>query len=74
MEKKFKEIVAKYCTVKPEEMNSETRFRENLGLNSLDFMSMLGELEDTFDVELDEEDVQKIWTIGQALELLEKEC
>ena len=74
MEKKFKEIVAKYCEVKPEDMNRETRFRENLGLSSLDFMSLLGELEDTFDVELEEKDALHIWTIGQALELLEKGC
>ncbi len=30
------------------------RFREDLGFTSLDFMSFLGELEDTFDIELEE--------------------
>lgn len=74
MEKKFKDIVAKYCEVKTEDMNSGTRFREDLGLSSLDFMSLLGELEDTFDVELEEDDALNIWTIGQALEVLEREC
>ncbi len=35
-------------------MTGEMRFREDLGFTSPDFMSFLGELEDTFDIELDE--------------------
>lgn len=71
-EMEFKKIVAQYSEVKPEEMNNDMRFREDLGFSSLDFMSFLGELEDTFDVELEEEDALQVLTIGQALELLEK--
>lgn len=70
-EMQFKTIVAQYCEVKPEEMTNDMRFREDLGLSSLDFMSFLGELEDTFDVEMEEEDVIQIHTIAEALELLE---
>ena len=69
-EARFKEIVAQYCEVSPEEMTGEMKFREDLGFSSLDFMSFLGELEDTFDVELDEESVLKVFTIGEALDLL----
>ena len=58
----FKNIVAQYSKVKPEEMTGEMRFREDLGFTSLDFMSFLGELEDTFDIELDENEVTKITT------------
>ena len=71
-EMEFKTIVAQYCEVNPEEMSDDMRFREDLGFSSLDFMSFLGELEDTFDVELEEEDALKVLTIGEALELLEK--
>lgn len=71
-EMQFKTIVAQYCEVKPEEMTDDMRFREDLGFSSLDFMSFLGELEDTFDVELEEEDALQVLTIGQALELLER--
>lgn len=71
-EMQFKKIVAQYCKVKPEDMGNDMRFREDLGFSSLDFMSFLGELEDTFDVELEEEDALKILTVGEALELLEK--
>ena len=71
-EMQFKTIVAQYCEVKPDEMNNDMRFREDLGFSSLDFMSFLGELEDTFDIELEEEDALKVLTVGEALELLER--
>ena len=70
-EMQFKTIIAQYCEVKPEEMTDDMRFREDLGFSSLDFMSFLGELEDTFDVELEEENALQVFTIGEALELLE---
>ncbi|MFG6329213.1 MAG: acyl carrier protein [Lachnospiraceae bacterium] len=71
-EMQFKTIVAQYCKVKPEDMGNDMRFREDLGFSSLDFMSFLGELEDTFDIELEEEDALKVLTVGEALELLER--
>lgn len=71
-EMQFKTIVAQYCKVKPEEMTNEMKFREDLGFSSLDFMAFLGELEDTFDIELEEEDALKVFTVGEALELLER--
>jgi acyl carrier protein len=71
-EKQFKEVVAQYSEVSAEDMTNEMRFREDLGFSSLDFMSMLGELEDTFDIELDEDDALHIVTVGEALELLER--
>ena len=70
-EMQFKTIIAQYCEVKPEEMTNDMRFREDLGFSSLDFMSFLGELEDTFDIELEEENALQVFTVGEALELLE---
>jgi len=63
-EMEFKNIVAQYSKVASEEMNNEMRFREDLGFSSLDFMSFLGEL--------DESEVLKITTLGEALNLLEE--
>ena len=71
-EMQFKTIIAQYCDVKPEEMTNDMRFREDLGFSSLDFMSFLGELEDTFDIELEGEEALQVRTIAEALDLLEK--
>ena len=68
----FKNIVAQYTEIAAEDMTDEMRFREDLGFSSLDFMSFLGELEDTFDVELEQEDALEVRTLGEALEMLER--
>lgn len=44
---------------------------EDLGFTSFDFMSMLGELEDQFDIEVDEQKAANIRTIQEAVEYLE---
>ena len=69
-EKKFKEFLAQYCNLSPQEMTDEMRFCEDLGLSSFDFMSLLGDLEDAFDVELTPDNIGNIYTIGQALALI----
>ena len=74
-EMEFKNIVAQYSKVKPEEMTGDMRFREDLGFTSLDFMSFLGELEDTFDIELDENEELPVYenfvwaSLGQIKEM-----
>lgn len=70
-EMQFKKIIAQYCDAAPEDMTDDMRFREDLGFSSLDFMSFLGEVEDTFDIELEEEDALHVFTIAEALALLE---
>ncbi len=67
----FLEIVSNYCDKTVGELTEDMRFREDLGFNSLGFMTFLGDLEDTFDIELDEEQALNITTIGEALELLD---
>ena len=67
----FLEIVSNYCDKTVGELTEDMRFREDLGFNSLGFMTFLGDLEDTFDIELDEEQALNISTIGEALELLD---
>ena len=45
---------------------------EDLGFTSFDFMSMLGELEDAFDVEIDQQEVSDIRTVQEAVEYLNR--
>ena len=45
---------------------------EDLGFTSFDFMSMLGELEDEFDVEIDQQEVSDIRTVQEAVDYLQK--
>ena len=65
------EIITNYVEVKKEDIKPESRFMEDLGFSSIDFMSMLGEVEDTFDVEIEEEKAAGIRTVQEAVEYLE---
>lgn len=64
---RFIHILEQYCDVPETGLTDDLRFREDLGFSSLDFMAFLGDLEDTFDVELDEERIQKMTTVGEAM-------
>ena len=66
------EIIMNYVEVKREDIKPESRFMEDLGFSSFDFMSMLGEVEDTFDVEIEQEEAAGIRTVQEAVDYLEK--
>ena len=65
------EIICNYVEVEAENITEESRFMEDLGFTSFDFMSMLGELEDEFDVEIDQQEVANVRTVGEAVVYLE---
>lgn len=67
----FLNIVAEYCNTPADEITNDMRFIEDLGFSSLDFMTFLGELEDTFDVEVDEDEIVDIHTIEDAIKYLD---
>lgn len=72
MFEKLVEIICNYVEVEPETVTPESRFMEDLGFTSFDFMSMLGELEDEFDVEINQQEVTNVRTVGEAVAYLEK--
>jgi len=69
---KLAELIVNYVEVKKEDIKPESRFIEDLGFTSFDFMSMLGEIEDTLDVEIDQEEAANIRTVQEAVDYLEK--
>ena len=68
--KEFLGLVAQYCELPENDIKPEMRFREDLGFNSLNFMAFLGDIEDTFDVELDEQKALTLTTVELALNYL----
>lgn len=69
---KLAELITNYVEVKKEDIKPESRFMEDLGFSSFDFMSMLGEVEDELDVEVNPEEAANIRTVQEAVEYLEK--
>lgn len=68
---KLTDIIVNYVEVKKEDIKPESRFMEDLGFTSFDFMSMLGEIEDELDVEIDAEKAADIRTVQEAADYLE---
>lgn len=69
---KIRQLIVNYVDVDPDIITEDSRFIEDLGFNSYMFMSMLGEIEDEFDVTVDEQEVLKLHTIGDAIAYIQK--
>ena len=65
-------IICNYVEAEPENIRPESRFMEDLGFTSFDFMSMLGEIEDEFDIEVEQTEAVNIRTVQEAVDYLEK--
>ncbi len=74
MEQKFKEIAERYCTLKADEITNDMNLRNDLGLSSLDLMTLLGDIEDELDIEFefgeDESKLAGIVTVEDAINLM----
>lgn len=66
------EIITNYVEVKKEDIKPESRFIEDLGFTSFDFMSMLGEIEDAMDIEIEQQEAADIRTVQEAVDYLSK--
>ena len=69
---KLADIITNYVEVDRADIKPESRFMEDLGFTSFDFMSMLGEIEDELDVEVVQEEATDIRTVQEAVDYLEK--
>lgn len=72
MFEKLVDIIVNYVEVNKEDIKPGSRFMEDLGFTSFDFMSMLGEVEDELEVEIEQEEAANIRTVQEAVEYLEK--
>ena len=65
-------VIAEQMGVDKEKINPETSFVNDLGADSLDTVELVMGLEDEFAVTIPDEDAEKIQTVGQAIQYIEK--
>ncbi len=69
---KIKDIVVTQFNVEANTITLETSFRDDLNADSLDLVELIMALEDEFDLEIEDEDLDSIKTINDALEYLKE--
>ena len=68
---KIKEILAEQLDANAEEMTMETRIDEDLGADSLEVVALLMSIEDEFEVEIPDEEIENLKTIGDVVEYIQ---
>ena len=69
---KIKDIIVDKLGIDEEKVTREASFKDDLGADSLDIAELVMELEDEFDMEIPDEEAEKINTVGDALDFIDK--
>jgi acyl carrier protein len=67
----FKKCAVEVLQVDPEAVTMEARFGDDLDADSLDLVELVMALEEAFDIEVPEEDLEGVETVGQAYKLVQ---
>jgi acyl carrier protein len=70
VDEKVKEIIAKQLGVNPTEVTPEASFVEDLGADSLDTVELVMAFEEAFNIEIPDEDAEKIARVKDAVEYI----
>ena len=65
---KIQEIIADVLNIDVQEINADSKFVDDLGADSLDIFQIIMGIEETFDIEIDNDEADKISTVGDAVE------
>jgi acyl carrier protein len=67
-----KKIIKEQLSVEESSVNENAKFIDDLGADSLDTVELVMAFEEKFDIEIPDEDAQKIKTVGEAIEYIKK--
>ena len=71
VESRVKEIIVENLGVDSEKVTRDASFVEDLGADSLDTVELVMAFEEEFDIEIPDEDAEKLTTVGEAITYLE---
>ena len=71
IEKRVKEIIVEQLGVSESEVTPGAKFVDDLGADSLDLVELVMALEEEYNMEISDEDAEKILTVGDAIEYIQ---
>jgi acyl carrier protein len=71
IDKRVKEIIVEQLGVNENEVTPEAKFVDDLGADSLDLVELVMALEEEYNMEISDEDAEKILTVGDAIEYIQ---
>lgn len=71
---KIREIIAEQLGVKKEEVTDNAKFVDDLGADSLDTVELIMAFEEAFGIEIPDDEVEKLTTVGDVLKYIEEKC
>jgi acyl carrier protein len=66
----IQEVAAEVLSVEPARVTEAARFKEDLDADSLDLVELVMGLEERFDIEVPEDDLEGVTTVGHAVDLV----
>ncbi len=72
IEQRVKTLIAQQLSVDEAEVKSDARFGADLGCNSLDAVELIITAEEEFDIDIPDEDVEKLVTVQDAIDCVER--
>ncbi|WP_152053128.1 MULTISPECIES: acyl carrier protein [Tautonia] len=72
IEERVVEIVSEQMGVAKDQITRETEFIKDLGADSLDTVELVMEFEEEFDIQIPDEEAEKIQTVGQAVDYIQE--
>jgi acyl carrier protein len=72
VEERVKKIIVEQLGVNADEVTAESAFVEDLGADSLDTVELVMAFEEEFDLEIPDEDAEKIATVGDAVKYIDE--
>jgi acyl carrier protein len=73
VEERVIDIVCENLAVNKEQVNRNTSFQEDMGADSLDIVELVMELEEEFEITIPDDQAEKIKTVGEAIDYIERE-
>ncbi|MGN0240979.1 MAG: acyl carrier protein [Candidatus Weimeria sp.] len=67
---KLRDIIVDVLSVNPDEVTPDSKFIDDLGADSLDVYQIIMGVEEELDIEINEEDAEKIQTVQDALDMI----